>query len=282
MNQRWILALLPFLLIGCSTEEPRHVVVSNDSMSPEQEGALLALGYVAESDMEPNASPKIEQRLIRRGEITFQTDDVGATLELVRNTAEEHAGQLADARFWTVGDGNRQATATLRVPEYSFDDVMTRLRAVAEVTHESISAEDVTKAYLDLETRLSVQRQTEARLRDLLNERTGKLSEVLLVEKELSRVIESIERLEGQRRYYDSRINYATIDITFMQTIEEEEEPPMFAAIGDAFNAGLGTLSHSVAMVIYLVVFLAPWLALTVAFWFLYRTFKRRRPSAAQ
>ena len=143
------------------------------------------------------------------------------------------------------------------------------------VDREKITTEDVTKAYADLETRLSVMRKTEERLRDLLSSRTGDLGEVLQVERELSRVIGEIEQLQGERRYYDRRVAISTIEIDLYET-GAALRPSVFAPVGEALAASLSVLAFSAGVLIYVLVFLAPWLLVSVPIWLGVRKFKRR------
>ena len=99
---------------------------------------------------------------------------------------------------------------------------MAELKTLGRVESESQSGQDVTAQYVDLEARLNNARNTEQRLIDLLKQRTGKLSDVLEVETELSRVREEIERMEGERRLLSKQVEYATLNAT----IAEEFKAP--------------------------------------------------------
>ena len=64
-----------------------------------------------------------------------------------------------------------------------------------------MTAEDVGEEFVDVSARMENARRLEQRLVTLLASRTGKLSDVLAVERELARVREDIERYEGRLRY---------------------------------------------------------------------------------
>jgi RNA polymerase sigma factor (sigma-70 family) len=55
--------------------------------------------------------------------------------------------------------------------------------------------------------------KTERRLTEVLKNRTGKVSDVLEVEREIARVREEIERLDAQRVNLERRVTYATITL---------------------------------------------------------------------
>ena len=77
------------------------------------------------------------------------------------------------------------------------ETALVELRKLGKVREESQNSSDVTSQYVDLQARLTNARNTEQRLTDLLRERTGKLPEVVDVEREISRVREGIERMQS-------------------------------------------------------------------------------------
>ena len=141
---------------------------------------------------------------------------------------------------------------------------------LGKVKSHQVSSEDVSKAYYDLETRLAVTRETAARLRELLASQTGKLSEVLQVERELSRVIGTIEMLEGERRYYDNLIALATVTITLYEP-EAIVKAGALDPIRVAFRNAVGIFIVSVATMVQVTVVLLPWGLLALTVWLVAR-----------
>jgi hypothetical protein len=66
----------------------------------------------------------------------------------------------------------------------------------------------------------------EQRLIDMLNTKTGKVSDLLQVEKELGRVREEIEKMQGDLKYWDSQVQFATVTISLAE--KDMEEPAAF------------------------------------------------------
>jgi len=66
----------------------------------------------------------------------------------------------------------------------------------------------------------------EQRLIDMLKTKTGKVSDLLQVEKELGRVREEIEKMQGELKYWDSQIQFATVTISLAE--KDMEEPAGF------------------------------------------------------
>jgi len=66
----------------------------------------------------------------------------------------------------------------------------------------------------------------EQRLIDMLKTKTGKVADLLQVEKELARVREEIEKMQGELKYWDSQVQFATVTILLAE--KDMEEPAAF------------------------------------------------------
>jgi Domain of unknown function (DUF4349) len=61
---------------------------------------------------------------------------------------------------------------------------------------------------------------------DMLKAKTGKVSDLLQVEKELGRVREEIEKMQGELKYWDSEVQFATVTISLAE--KDMEKPAAF------------------------------------------------------
>ncbi|HMA02360.1 MAG TPA: DUF4349 domain-containing protein, partial [Gemmatimonadaceae bacterium] len=107
-----------------------------------------------------------------------------------------------------------------------FEDAIGGLQPIGHLESVSVTAEDVGEEFVDVAARAANAHKLELRLIDILGTRTGKLSDVLAVERELARVREEIERQEGRMRYLRSRAAMSTLAVTV------HEKPPVVAGTG--------------------------------------------------
>jgi uncharacterized protein DUF4349 len=219
------------------------------------------------------------RKLIRTGQITLTVDGYPKAAAEVKRIAEAHGGYLADANAQR-GEANRQhGTLTIRVEASAFDATVGALRALGTVRQESVSTQDVSKAYTDLETRLRVKRETADRLREILRTKTADLDDLLTAERELARITEEIEQAEGERRFYDQQIALSTLTVA-LQEPSAMVEAGVFTPLTDAFGDSLKVLAASLAGLVYLTVFLAPWLLVAYVVFLIARRMWRRRKAA--
>jgi hypothetical protein len=149
-------------------------------------------------------SPHSAAMLIYTANLALAVYQVEPGLDAVERVAREAGGYLS----------SRQDNAvTIRVPRDRFGDVLTRIEKLGDVTHRDIKAQDVTDEFVDLQARLKNAYAIRDRLNDLLSR--APVKEALEIEKELGRVTEDIERMEGKLKLLRDQMAYSTITVTF-------------------------------------------------------------------
>ncbi|HKD17616.1 MAG TPA: DUF4349 domain-containing protein [Thermoanaerobaculia bacterium] len=236
-----------------------EVVGESPSVEPDALGAMFAA-----------------RKLIRSASVTLEVARYGDAAARVEAIAAAHGGYLADASA-TRDAGDRQSgTVTVRVRADRFEEALKALQALGKVESARMETQDVGKEYFDLETRLAAKRDTEARLREILRTKTARLSDVIMAEKELARVIEERETLEGQRLFYDRQLALSTI------TAELHEPQPFLrgsalAPLREALGQALPLLSASAAALVSAMAAALPWALVALVAWWLYRRLATRR-----
>lgn len=220
------------------------------------------------------------RKLVRNAELRIQVANVVAAMAHVDTAAHVFGAMIVDSHASRDPNGRGDGRVVVRVPAPKLDALLTDLRAVGKVQDEQTTTDDITKQFTDLETRIVVKDETVARLRGLLATRTGKLSDVIELERELSRTISELEQMKGERRFYEQEVAMSTVTIALV-------EPNVIVAsdvstsAGDALQHSLDLLHASALTVIYTFTFLAPWLPLLGAAWWLFARFRPRRRSRA-
>jgi hypothetical protein len=152
--------------------------------------------------------------LIRTGTAMVEVDSLEQGLAQVRALAQRLGGIVGNTSITSGAEERRQATVELRIPSASFDRAVGGLSPIGRVEQVNVSAEDVGEEYTDVSARVANARRLEARLLDLLENRTGRLEEVLNLERELARVREEIERYEGRLRFLRTRASVSVLTVT--------------------------------------------------------------------
>ena len=88
--------------------------------------------------------------------------------------------------------------------------------------------------------RLKTARETEERFRAILQQRTGKISDVLEVEQSIARVRGEIESMEAEQKTLEHRVDFASVEIQLAEEYKAQLSSPnsVSTRIYNAFVAG--------------------------------------------
>jgi hypothetical protein len=223
-------------------------------------------------DAVPASQPAIARKLVRNAELTIVVSDIDQSMRRL-DTLVSQSGSFVAHSERSDSEERRTFRVSLRVPADKLDPTLATLRTLGKVRNESSTTDDITKAYADLETRLAVKEQSLARLRALLETKSTKLSDVLDLEREISRTLSEVEQMKGERRYYDQQVSMSVVNVTFSDR-EYSASGSFSAPIRRAIAEGRSTLGRSIAAVLYLSIFILPWLLIGIPIW---RLVKRRK-----
>ncbi len=165
--------------------------------------------------------------VIRTATLRIVAKDFNAVRPAVESIASSFTGFLDHMTVTGDTASARQLRAILRVPGDRMTGALARLRQLGAVVEDTQGAQDVTDQMVDLDARLANARSTEQRLTEILKNRTGKLSDVLEVEREVSRVRLEIERIDAEKANLDRRVTYATIDISITEERKASIDGPL-------------------------------------------------------
>lgn len=214
--------------------------------------------------------------VIRTGQAFIEVEKVDAAELKIRQLAAQVGGYITNSSMTGGRDQVRQATFELKIPAPRYEAAVGSLSTIGKVETVSTNAQDVGEEFVDVTARVNNSRRLEERLIGLLANRTGKLDEVLRVERELARVREEIERYEGRLRYLTSRVALSTLTITVHEPApilgSNPGENPIAAALRRAWRNFVALLSAAIASLGVLI----PLGLVGFAGWIAYRRWKRR------
>jgi hypothetical protein len=182
------------------------------------------------------------QQIARTTQLELATTDFGAARTGIDSIVNRHQGYIAEMSARTDTGVAPQLTAQLQIPAPELVNALSELRRLGRVVSESQTAEDVTRQSTDLDARLANTRITEQRLKELLEHRTGKLSEVLEVEQQISRVRGEIEQMESERKGLTLRVSYVAVGLKITE-IQAASGSALGAAAREGWRNLLGGLS---------------------------------------
>ncbi len=206
---------------------PAPLTTRQESDRPESPDAGASGGNKLEGQVVPApAAPTDSRKLIRNAQLELQVVNYEATVQRLTAFATEEHGFVATQSSAKLPNGKLQGTIVIKVVPENLDRFLQKARSLGELKNQTLGTEDVTKTYFDTDARLRNAKRMEERLLDMLQKKTGKVSDLLQVEKELGRVREQIEQMQGELKYYDALVQYATVTISLAE--KDLNEPAAF------------------------------------------------------
>ncbi|HJW37497.1 MAG TPA: DUF4349 domain-containing protein, partial [Candidatus Udaeobacter sp.] len=184
---------------------------------------------VDEAAAKPAETPGPEvanRKLIRNATVEVEIISFDEAAEKITAFAKEERGYVATTDSQKQANGKLRGRVVVNVLPENLDRLLQKVRGLGELKNQTLGTEDVTKAYFDTDARLKNAHVMEQRLIDMLKTKTGKVSDLLQVEKELGRVREEIEKMQGELKYWDSQVQFATVTISLAE--KDMEEPAAF------------------------------------------------------
>jgi len=216
----------------------------------------------------------IEQKIIKTGDIRFETNDLEETYSKMITAVKKYNAIIQnDTEGKDYGSVFRKII--VRVPSKNFDLFLSDIsKGVAYFDNKEISSQDVTEEYIDIDARLKAKKVLESRYLELLK-KANKVTEMLEIEKQLSAIREEIEAKEGQLRYMQSQISMSTITIEFYKTVANEGGATISygSKIWNAIKSGFNGISSFFIGLLSIWPFL---IVLATAIYFIRKRFKKK------
>jgi hypothetical protein len=226
------------------------------------------MGTIGTGIQPPPGSPALSRKIIYDGEISLVVEDVDPIAKQITLLVQDARGYIAEQSTTGSPGSLRSMRWKLRVPVDQFDPTVDKVVALGELERNTRTSQDVTEQFYDLEANIKNKKVEEQTLNKLLEERTGKLEDVLKVETELSRVRGEIERLEGKIRVLDNLSSLATLDVSIREREKYEPAAPIApdfsTQIARTWESSLRGLTDLGKAVILAVVDWAIWIPLII------------------
>lgn len=247
---------------GAPTAQPARTVVTTTQMP---------------ADTTAPAQSVAPQMIIRTGTATVQVDSLEVAMARVEQLARSLGGYVANTAIQSGSETLRRASMEVKIPAARWNQALSGLRPIGRLESQATTTEDVGEEFVDVTARMTNARRLETRLVELLATRTGRLEDVLAVERELARVREEIERYEGRLRYLRTRaaVSTLTVELHEPSPVLSPGQSPIVDAFRDAWRNFVGFTAGLIASLGWLIPLL---LVIAALAWLLRRIFRGRAP----
>ena len=283
---------LPLLvgLLGCDAESARRGLRSDAPT-----GTMLAAEsfVVSEQALVPQSSPArapadgtpadppratANRKIIYNTSVDLVTENLNQLETGLTGLIQARGAYVADSSRTGAAGSTRHGTWKVRVPVDAYDGFVRGVLGLGELVSTQANSQDVSAEYYDLDARTRAKQVEEARLLKHLADSTGRLDEILAVERELSRVRSEIEQMQGRLAVLGNLTSLATVTITATEIHDyiPPQNPNLGQKIARTFAGSVATLQALGEALLLFAVALAPWLPLLIPAGFLLFLLSRR------
>jgi hypothetical protein len=223
----------------------------------------------------PSTQTTVGDRLIvRSASLSMVATDVVSVTDRLKTYAESVGGFVVEANVSDRGTAP-YANISLRIPAEKLDVALQYIRSQAvRVVNESLSGEDVTEEYVDLQAKLKNLTASAEQLRAIMKDAT-KTTDVLAVHRELERVQGEIDSLAGRKKYLENWAKLSSVSISIstdegaLPVVEPSNQWRPIVVAKDAMAAFVDILKFVANVAIWVIIFLPIWgsAILGVRFW---------------
>lgn len=191
--------------------------------------------YTFEEQADAVDQVSIERKLIRRGNVRFETTSVAESKQYITKLVAQSNGYISSENVYEYDD-RLQHHLSIRIPADKFDSFLTKVEdKTGGLEHKSINVQDVTEEFIDVQARLDVKKQLETRYKELLKD-ANQVSDILNIEKEIGSLRSEIESIEGRLKYLQDNVAMSSLEVDFYQ--KSSHGNGFLSKVGDAIYDG--------------------------------------------
>lgn len=184
----------------------------------DDEGAQGTAADASASDASALQAVGLGDRIVRTGTMRVQVDEqtFDAAFDRLTALADRFGGTVLTSDASSADDGSTSGTVTVRVPAENFNDLLVAVGRVGDVERRSITSEDVSGEFVDLEARLRHNRAQEAFYLALLDKADG-VKDAIAVQQRVEGIQQTIEQIEGRLRFLEERTSFSRLTVELFE-----------------------------------------------------------------
>ncbi|MBP5608644.1 MAG: DUF4349 domain-containing protein [Lachnospiraceae bacterium] len=190
------------------------------------------------------------RKLIRNVNMEVETKEYDDLISFLQTNVAAVGGYIENSYSYNgsayMGGSTRRNTSfVLRIPADKLDQFLNDVGGRANVISRNENTNDVTLAYVDMESHKNALRTEEQSLINMLA-KAETVEDLITIENRLADVRYQIESMESQLRTYDNLVDYATLSISVSEVEEltPVAEQTAWEKMGSGFMASLHNIGR--------------------------------------
>lgn len=195
----------------------------NENYAPMAPGALADS---AQSSTITETAVTTERKIVKTAALSIKTKNYDTLLADIRQKIDKYGGYIEQSQEYNYDNSsNRYANMDVKIPADKLEIFIEELSSIGTITSKTVSSDDITDSYIDIESRINALETEEKTLLGIL-EKAESLADVIELQKRLSTVRADLEGMKAKKQSYDGMVAYSgvSLDIREVERVVEGDD----------------------------------------------------------
>lgn len=161
-------------------------------------------------------------KLIKTANYRFEVEELKKSTAAIEEAVRKYPAYIAATELH-LQNQLLENKMTIKVQSEYFYELLKEIDAQAKfVNFRNVKTTDVSKEFIDLESRLKTKREVEERYANILRTKAGTIDELLNAERQIGALHEEIEATVSRINSLKDQVRYSSIHLEFYQPITEQ------------------------------------------------------------
>jgi hypothetical protein len=231
-----VILLLAFFSAACSNSENKSdksadssggesaKEIADSDMTMNSEGVHTDKAEISSPENKAVPSAPDNRKVIYTADLSIRVKNFNQAVSAFQDAIASLGGYVIESNTYSSEDEMpKEGSLTVKVPEDKFQSFLKTVeKGSVKVNQQTVTGQDVTEEYVDLESRLKAKKAVEERLLSFMKD-AQKTEDLLKISSDLSAVQEEMEQITGRINYLKNQTSFATIT---MQISEDKISVP--------------------------------------------------------
>jgi hypothetical protein len=235
MNRNILILSLTIILAGACAQQAEKAGSTPDVLSNLEEKSVTDATATPQTDLYSDGKTK----LIKNANYRFEVENVKKSTEAIVQAIRKFPAYVSSSSMH-LENPILENKITIRVQNEYFQELLQEIdRQALFVNRREVTTNDVSKEFVDLESRLKTKREVEARYVAILRTKAGTIEELLDAERQIGALHEEIEATISRINHLRDQVSYSTINLEIYQTVTQQLQASDEPTVKHRFTEGL-------------------------------------------
>lgn len=229
-------------------------------------------------------SAQDSSKVITNVYMSIETKEFDKSIDTLNSLTAKYSGFIENSNIgysdYLESRTYRSGYFTIRVPKADVEPFKADAVKIGNVISESTSKSDITKQYVDTESKLNMLKIKEERLLSLL-EQAVNIEDIIKLEESLNDVMYEKEALINEIKSMDEQVDYSTVSLSILEvdrySTSDAPDTSIGQKIAEAFKSSLYVFKLVVEKLLIAAIYILPFAAAAALVYFILNKIRNRK-----